>query len=70
LDQTTHSDVAISTAALVFHGACRFATRGNAKQAIAGHIEIYDSRIRKPARLGYLAPAVLMQKDHEKRVAA
>lgn len=48
----------------------RFATRGDARQAITEYIEVFYNRIRKQARLGYLSPAAFIQKHYEKQIAA
>jgi len=49
---------------------CRYATRQEAIQDIAGYIEIFYNRQRKQAKLGFLSPAAFERWFYEKRLAA
>ena len=48
----------------------RFMTREQAKREITEYIEIFYNRMRKQARLGYLAPAVFTQRYYANQLVA
>jgi putative transposase len=53
---------------LIHH--CRFATREEARRAIAEYIEVFYNRIRKQARLGFLSPAAFRKQYLATRLVA
>jgi putative transposase len=48
----------------------KFKTRKEAQQAIREYIEVFYNRMRRHSKIGYMAPSIYTEKNHQKRRTA